>query len=343
MFAHDQGGKENCSVNWKTYRIRRSDLNRRSSTPTTHPSSHELDRSTTTELEAQLQARLAALYGPFSFSAPLPLSSTTSSTKASNAKPRRKSAPSNSESDGDSDTSHLQADTKNEGEEAEPSEHEFQFSLFSHPSSSAVPQTIILTNDDEAGPGRILRPRPREYFFAGKAEGKVREEIEYAAVSGEDVLQRARARAWGLEVGWRVRVLRVPAAAAAAGGSKPKQALKKTTQEGSVGIPLHDPEFVREGKRTKPNKKGRVILREKKRKREVAEEGKRIAAMEREEAEKEKRMKRNREKKVKRRLKEKAKKAEGKGGDVEAGGEVEMVRGEGGGSGEDGREDMDVD
>ncbi len=134
-------------------------------------------------------------------------------------------------------------------------------------------------------------------------------------------------RAWGLEVPWRVRTIRVT--------SLPKPSKSKSKPAGTaseiasevrldavIGV-----EVSEEGKKkTKPSKKRRIILREKARKRSAAEEARRKIAESKEEAEREKKTRRNREKKVKRKMKEKAKKgdtvcgASVDGGDDVAGG-----------------------
>lgn len=61
--------------------------------------------------------------------------------------------------------------------------------------------------------------------------------------------------------------------------------------------------------KTKPGKKRRILLREKRRKKESIEAEKKAEQERREEAEREKRTRRNREKKVKKKMKEKAKKS----------------------------------
>lgn len=108
----------------------------------------------------------------------------------------------------------------------------------------------------------------------------------------------------------------------------------KTNPETTVQIETSgDAEGMKE-RRTKPNKKRRIILRERERVKMVKQEEKKRMESEKEEKEREKRTRRNREKKVKRKLKEKAKKAGVGGGDGEVSGEVVVEGGRNGGEGD---------
>ncbi|KAI9049654.1 hypothetical protein LZ554_006679 [Drepanopeziza brunnea f. sp. 'monogermtubi'] len=321
-------------------RIRRSDFNRsRSSSPAS--SSSDIDPST----EALLHARLAALYGPVSFPAPLDTPSTARNntladskpTRKPRAAPRRKASPT---SDSDS-ASNPDSDSDSDSEPATPAPahddgaseaREYEFALFAGGDAVHRNTVILSPSDDATGPGRILRPRPREYFFAPPAEGVLKARICYSAVSGEEVRARSRGRAWGLEVPWRVRVLKLASGPpvktglksyATGGGShveKPSGAgggaWLDGTDVGGGGDSL-------KGSRTKPNKRRRIFLREERRRRDAAEEARREVLERKMEAEKEKRVRLNRAKKVKRRLKEKAKKAEGKAGSGDGDGDGE--------------------
>lgn len=82
-------------------------------------------------------------------------------------------------------------------------------------------------------------------------------------------------------------------------------------------------------KKSKPNKKRRILLRDRQKKKDIAEEARRKERDAKEEAEREKRTRRNREKKVKRKMreKEKARKV-----DVEGEGSGEVGGGNGSGS-----------
>lgn len=259
-----------------------------------------------------------------------------------------------SDSDSESDTSSTNTtDTSHPNPSADSSskdqdlEQEYDFLLFHSHSSQPSPQKIILsTSDEPSGTGQILRPRPHSYFLAPKATGSRRAELDFAAVSGDDVRAERGRRHWGLEVPWRVRLLRpdgtlIPASRPPSkhptSNSRPTDGVDTALGLNNVNnaqlVTLTDRADARSetGTRTKPNKKRRILLRERKRKRDVAEEARRKERESKEEAEKEKRTRRNREKKVKRRMKEKAKKMEaGIGGDAggDAGGH--SVGGEGG-------------
>jgi hypothetical protein len=197
--------------------------------------------------------------------------------------------------DADADAGPAQEDA-DKGEE----EHAFEFRLFSGPSASA-PRTQKIVLDDEASElgecGFIRRERDRAFYIAAKAEGEARARFQFAALSGEDVLQGMKRRNWGLEVPWRVRILR---------GTSLSALGQKVEVRGIVTAQSADGASER---RRKPGKKRRVILRERKRKIEAREEAKRKEREGKEEAEREKRTRRNREKKVKRKMKEKALKA----------------------------------
>ncbi|KAH7309977.1 hypothetical protein BKA65DRAFT_485197 [Rhexocercosporidium sp. MPI-PUGE-AT-0058] len=339
-------------------RIRRSDVNRsRSSSPT---SGNDTD---TEAREALLQAKLAAIYGPLEFDVP----SQSQSHSQSQSPPKNLVADGeaggtgdgnmretrsrrigregkegntrndpNSSSDSDSNT---EDDSKNTHRSSPPQEEqgqEYEFALFRP--SNTTQQTIILLPPSTAAQeqGRILHPRPQSFYVTPKAEGDKRKEWEAAAVSGEDVLKGKERRHWGLEVRWRVRVLRAGETVGQQDKSnsvsicKPKskaevkaeavvaeaeQQVPSAPQDPQTGLhgPLSTPGQEPKAK-PKPNKKRRILLREKKRARYMAEAARKRAREGKEEAEKEKRTRRNREKKAKRRLKEKARKAEAGGG-----------------------------
>lgn len=121
-----------------------------------------------------------------------------------------------------------------------------------------------------------------------------------AAISGEDVLAGLRKRARGLEVPWRVRVLKV-----GFGGQR---------ELGEVSACI-DAETEIRGKRKKPGKKRRIASRKDSKIKREEDERKKTVTNAREEAERQKRVRRNREKKLKRKAKERAKKKDG-GDDV---------------------------
>ncbi|KAH8771557.1 hypothetical protein F5882DRAFT_300882 [Hyaloscypha sp. PMI_1271] len=253
-------------------RVRRSELFSHSQSSAPEP---EAADPTSTTL---LQARLAALYGPLDI-LPAPLAP----SNPVNPAPKHKATASTHARNGDEE------------------EHAFEFRLFSGPSASGPrTQKIVLVDDEASGLGEggfIRRERDRAFYIAEKAEGEARTRFQFAALSGDDVLQGMKRRNWGLEVPWRVRVLQ---------GTSTLTLGQKAEVRSTVTAQSAD--AVSEG-RKKPGKKRRVILRERRRKIEAREKAKRKEREGKEEAEREKRTRRNREKKVKRKMKEKALKA----------------------------------
>ncbi|GKT84986.1 hypothetical protein CT0861_11069 [Colletotrichum tofieldiae] len=185
----------------------------------------------------------------------------------------------------------------------------FEFRLF----TTTDPATkIALVDEDELalqGDGDMLRKRPLSYYVAGEPTAEARAALAFAAVSGDEVLARARQRWWGMEMPWRVT--RVPAGAPGRGS--------KTAGPGDG-----EEEAAR---RRRPGKKKRVALRAKERERKKKAEEQDRAKMGKEEALKEKKKRLNRLKKLRKRAKAK----EGKKGGGEDGAEDG-----GSGSGSDG-------
>lgn len=194
-------------------------------------------------------------------------------------------------------------------QEAAEGKQEFEFRLFSGPSASAPALHRIILHDEDAEPGAggfVRRERDRGFYIAARAQGEAKERYAFAARSGEEVVRGSRARNWGLEVPWRVAVLRA-------------SSLRK---EGKEAVAVTVGADQRGDVKKKPGKKRRIVLRERRRKNLAQEERKRKETESKEEAEREKKTRRNREKKVKRKMKEKALKAAGGGtlvGDVEGG------------------------
>ena len=169
-------------------------------------------------------------------------------------------------------------------------EHEFEFRMF-----SGGAHKIVLCEDEGMGDGAFVNLRDPRIFAVPRAVGQRKAEFDQTAMSGEDVLDGAKRRAWGLEVPWRVKVLKII-------GSPTSQIMNitvKMVQENTSG------------RRTKPNKKRRIILRENAKKAEELARRTKLEEQNKEEADKEKRSRKNREKKLKKRAKEKASKATG--------------------------------
>ena len=178
-------------------------------------------------------------------------------------------------------------------DEEEEQEEGFAFRLFGGQDARQ-----IVIREEVAGDGAFVNRKDPRVFIVGKAQGERRREFESVAVSGEDLLRGRERRAWGLEVPWRVVVIR--------GSGRVKGGEDKRSKR-------------EDGKRRKAGKKRRILIRERKRMADKEKERRAGEEKEKEERDREKRTRRNREKKVKRKMKEKAKKA----GDGEGGGMAE--------------------
>ncbi|KAM3080880.1 hypothetical protein ACMFMG_004841 [Clarireedia jacksonii] len=240
-------------------RVRRSEIYTRSASSSPEPSS-PIDP----DIAARFQEQLASLYGV------VPTVSYTVDTTGGNG----------------NDAKELDSGAPSNGHEEE-EEQEFDFRLF----STAADTKIVLKEEKVGDGGFTTRNRNKSYYFTGSIEGERKAQFASAAISGEDVLRGKDTRYWGLEVPWRVKVLRV-------GHGGQKTVGNHALRDVENGNP--------EGKKKKPGKKRRIILRERRKKKEAREDAKRREKESKEEAEREKRTRRNREKKVKRKAKEKA-------------------------------------
>ncbi|KAM0285973.1 hypothetical protein ACHAQH_001162 [Verticillium albo-atrum] len=170
-------------------------------------------------------------------------------------------------------------------------EQEFEFRLFSSTKPAAK---VILPDDDEGAPrgeGAMLRRRPLRYYLAEALTDAQRAEVEFAAVSAEDVFKRAARRCWGMEMPWRVTHIEAKATAA-----------KRTTASLTTGL-------REDGKRKRPGQKKRLAMRMKEREaKKKAEEAENLKAS-KEEQLKEKKKRLNRQRKLKRRAKAKEERA----------------------------------
>lgn len=162
-------------------------------------------------------------------------------------------------------------------------------------------QLIDDGDDGVGGEGAFVgRGRKEEFYFAAPATGKKKEEFEMMAVSGEEVQGQLTVRYKGLEVPWKVRTLRVKGKTWRLKDDNGLKACIAGTMEGEVL-----------GKKKKPGKKRRIVLRT--RMKEIAEEKEKRSreAREKEEREKEKKKRLNGLKRAKKRAKDKARKAGG--------------------------------
>jgi hypothetical protein len=189
-------------------------------------------------------------------------------------------------------------------EAKEDGDQEFEFRLFSTSNDTTSKQKIVLSKDDEAeltGDGAILKARDSSYYFAVPATGRRKGEFDFAAVSGEDVMGQLKVRYRGLEVPWRVQVIRVPGK------------VKNSTQARGIDGHAHqqtEDVIMGEGRtKKKLGKKIRILFRQRKRAANEAEEKAKRETQDKEAAEREKKTRRNKEKQLKKRAKEKAEKA----------------------------------
>ncbi|TGO09277.1 hypothetical protein BTUL_0173g00250 [Botrytis tulipae] len=241
-------------------RVRRSDLYTRSSS-----SSPELPSPIDPEISARFHNQLASLYGPISFQ----------SCATGNAL--------NPESINDAPHSPPLEDNQDQAEE-------FDFRLFSN-----VQEGKIVLKEEAIDKGIfVVQERDKSYYFTGPIEGQRKEEYAIAAISGENVLEGRGKRYWGLEVPWRVRVVKIGVSGQ-----------KKLGSNGLLGARNSS----NGEKKRKLGKKKRILMRERRRAIEAQEQAMTREKESKEEADKERRARKNREKKVKRKAKEKALKA----------------------------------
>lgn len=163
-------------------------------------------------------------------------------------------------------------------------------------------QRIIL-RDEGLGEGGLAKTRDPRVWLVPRATGEKAERFKAIARTGQEVRNGARDRAWGLEVPWRVTIIRgvgqteiADSGEVACGGNNNNIGLEKA-------------------KRTKqPGKKKRILMRQRRKIEIELEEKTRLERIRKEESEKDKKKRKNRERKLKRRAKEKAMKLSG-GGD----------------------------
>lgn len=150
----------------------------------------------------------------------------------------------------------------------------------------------------------MTRVRPLSYYLVTDLSPEKKQQYEMAAVSGEDVIERSKIRAWGLELPWRVQTIKVTRKAAGQRGGEAEEAVAHVEDDQSV-------------KRKRPGKKRRTAMRIKARAKAQAEEATKQKMAEKEEHTKDKKKRLNRLKKLRRRAKKKTE----KGGGGESGGE----------------------
>ncbi|PTB41970.1 uncharacterized protein TrAFT101_008927 [Trichoderma asperellum] len=247
------------------------------------------------ELEARLNAQIARSLGldESAFSAPKPQITLPVVTK-----PQVVGKKEDEELDSDEES---EPKTPAEGsqvkEDGEDEDEVYAFRLFS--AAGPAPQ-VVLENTNRVVEGKMIWGRPLSYYLVTDLSPEKKQQYEMAAVSGEDVIERSKGRAWGLELPWRVQTIKVTR--------------KAGRQKGETVAHVEDDQPA---KRKRPGKKRRVAMRIKARAKAQAEEAAKQKMAEKEEHIKDKKKRLNRLKKLRRRAKKKTE----KGGGGEAGGE----------------------
>ncbi|KAF2491433.1 hypothetical protein BU16DRAFT_529957 [Lophium mytilinum] len=180
----------------------------------------------------------------------------------------------------------------------EDEEEELEFHLFAptaaQESNDAPPHRIRIGSPDRNGKeGFVVPERPPEYYFATEADDTRRAQLNAAAISGEEVLERAKIPWPGFEMPWRVTKIS-------------SRGLVKDVVAGHADVLVE----LEVGKRKRPGKKARIKTRIKAKEEHLKRETAEKSAKDKEMAEKEKKIRRNRVKQLKKRARDKAKKAE---------------------------------
>ncbi|KAI6251087.1 hypothetical protein HI914_00738 [Erysiphe necator] len=206
------------------------------------------------------------------------------------------------------------------------SETEYNFYLFRN-SRESSPQKVILEQEqlhllddglnDKQG-GFLVSQRKISYYFTPPASKGYKEQLVLSAVEGETVKQWSTQRAWGLEVPWRVQILRtqisaykeVPKAYSNNGQENINVSIESNTPTSSeiLQAQFQTQESCKSNKRRKPSKKRRIAVRKKLRAILALEEQQMQMKELKAQALKEKKIRRNREKKIKRKIKKKKEK-----------------------------------
>ncbi|KAM0435200.1 hypothetical protein ACHAPT_003290 [Fusarium lateritium] len=178
-------------------------------------------------------------------------------------------------------------------ETGEDAEEEFAFRLFS---SAPAAQKVVLEEDVEpTGDGGFVGGRPLSYYVVTNVPTRQKQEYAFAAVSGDQVLERSHDRAWGLELPWKVTSITVTRKARP--GEKAEDGAGKSKR--------------------RPGKKQRISLRKRSKAREEKKAAEVQRLTEKEEHIKDKKKRMNRLKKLRKRAKAREQKqgAKGDGGD----------------------------
>ncbi|KAI1079353.1 hypothetical protein F5B20DRAFT_544604 [Whalleya microplaca] len=182
---------------------------------------------------------------------------------------------------------------------------EFAFRLF----RDEEPHKVVLQpqngQTDGAGNGGFVVPkRPMSYYLAEELPPHIMKEFKMAAVSSDYLFEDAKKRRWGLEKPWKVTTISITTNRETGPKSSPVQ---NSTAEA--------------GKRKRPGKKRRIILRVREKAKKEKEENAKHELIDKEQHLKDKKKRLNRQKKLKRRAKarEEKQKAPGDEGGSEQG------------------------
>lgn len=210
---------------------------------------------------------------------------------------------------GDFDFVQRSEDTVGHGDETHDDDgDDLDFQLFATSKTTAAPANRIRLRSPTptvGEPGFVQANRDSSYYFAPTLSSKDKDNLQYSALSGVQVLTNAHIPWPGSAYPWKILHL-------------PSSSLTRSARSQSTALLAKRLEAGAEPKkRTRPGKNFRIKVRTK-----LAASK---AAVERKEAEeREKRTRRNREKKVKKKMREKAKKGGAEGSTLDAvGGESE--------------------
>ncbi|KAI1498231.1 hypothetical protein F5X99DRAFT_338581 [Biscogniauxia marginata] len=177
-------------------------------------------------------------------------------------------------------------------------EETFAFRLFRDEEPS---HTVVLPRDDELirpGDGGFVVPkRPISYYFANSPPPETARRFRQAAVSADYLLEDAKRKRWGLEKPWKVTSITITARKGGHDQNSESQMREDTA-----------------GKRKRPGKKRRIILRIREKAKQEREEEAKRKLVEKGQHLMDKKKRLNREKKLKRRAKAREAKQAG-GGD----------------------------
>lgn len=183
-------------------------------------------------------------------------------------------------------------------------EQGYEFNLFSTASAGGLagPAKVILEDENaDLGDGAFVRPRPLSHYAAKMPSAKQKEQYNYAAVTADDIVQWAAQPSWGMAMPWKV--ISISATRRRKPGNKSVEVLMENADEA--------------GKRKRPGKKQRILLRQRKKTKSQAAEEAVKKEIEKEEHIKDKKKRLNRIKKLRKRARDKEKKlANGEEADV---------------------------